>query len=199
MLPIRKLGFWAFAATEKVLNVLRSSLLDTVKLTEDAQCLALGRAHRELDGTDPFFLRSRPRQSPAAAPALIILNSIDDVVWLKKITPSDRQVQRIRSYDIAAELGIAHKTVLAHSKEAGYTKKPDTGVPHELTERNLMDRVLICDCLLKRDETEPFLKRLISGDEKWITYDKNVRHRSLSKGKQAPQTITKPGLRRHSI
>ncbi|GBP61874.1 hypothetical protein EVAR_97963_1 [Eumeta japonica] len=33
----------------------------------------------------------------------------------------------------------------------------------------------MCDSLLKRNETEPFLKRLITGDEEWIMYDKNVR------------------------
>ncbi|KAJ0180366.1 hypothetical protein K1T71_003770 [Dendrolimus kikuchii] len=78
------------------------------------------------------------------------------------------------SYDVAGELGIDHKTVLAHLKKVGYTKKLDIWVPHELTERNLMNRVPICDSLLRRNETEPFLKKLITGDEKWITYDKNV-------------------------
>ncbi|KAJ0178922.1 hypothetical protein K1T71_005697 [Dendrolimus kikuchii] len=84
----------------------------------------------------------------------------------------------ISSYDVAGELGIDHKTVLAHLKKAGYTKKLDIWVPHELTERNLMNRVLICDSLLRRNETEPFLKKLITGDEKWIMYDKKVRKRS---------------------
>ncbi|GBP77603.1 hypothetical protein EVAR_90239_1 [Eumeta japonica] len=62
-----------------------------------------------------------------------------------------------------------------------------------------MNRILICDSLLKRDETEPFLKRSITGDEIWITNDKNVRKRSWSKGKQAPQTIAKPGLTRNKL
>ncbi|GBP87889.1 Beta-1,3-galactosyltransferase 5 [Eumeta japonica] len=47
---------------------------------------------------------------------------------------------------------------------------------------------------LKRNETEPFLKSLITGDEKRITYDKNVRKKSWSKSEQTPQTIAKPGL-----
>ena len=34
-----------------------------------------------------------------------------------------------------------------------------------------MDRINICDTLLKRNEIEPFLKRMITNDEKWITYD----------------------------
>ncbi|KAJ0172464.1 hypothetical protein K1T71_011603 [Dendrolimus kikuchii] len=67
------------------------------------------------------------------------------------------------------------------------------------TERNLMNRVLICDSLLRRNETEPFLKKLITGDEKWITYDKNVRKRSWSKAGQASQTVAKPGLTRNKV
>ncbi|KAJ0180942.1 hypothetical protein K1T71_003027 [Dendrolimus kikuchii] len=90
------------------------------------------------------------------------------------------QDRHISSYDVAGELGIDHKTVLAHLKKAGYTKQLDIWVPHELTERNLMNRLLICDSLLRRNETEPFLKKLITGDEEWITYDKNVRKRSVN-------------------
>ncbi|GBO99760.1 Histone-lysine N-methyltransferase SETMAR [Eumeta japonica] len=62
-----------------------------------------------------------------------------------------------------------------------------------------MNRVLICDSLLKLNETEPFLERLATGDEKWIPYNKNVRKKSWSKGKQAPQTIAKPGLTRNKL
>ena len=52
-----------------------------------------------------------------------------------------------------------------------------TWVPHDLTEKNLMQRVSTCNSLLKRNNSEPFLKQLITGDEKWVTYDKNVRKR----------------------
>ncbi|KAL0852079.1 hypothetical protein ABMA28_000324 [Loxostege sticticalis] len=109
------------------------------------------------------------------------------------------QDRHISSYDVAEELGIDHKTVLAHLKKTKYTKNLDIWVPHELTERNLMNRVLICDSLLRRNETEPFLKKLITGDEKWITYDKNVRKRSWSKAGQASQTVAKPGLTSNKV
>ncbi|CAH0399479.1 unnamed protein product [Chilo suppressalis] len=82
--------------------------------------------------------------------------------------------QHFNSYDVAEELGIDHKTVLAHLKIFQYTKKLDIWVPHELTERNLINRVLICNSLLRRNETEPILKKLITGDEMWITYDNIV-------------------------
>ncbi|CAH2216963.1 jg20785 [Pararge aegeria aegeria] len=87
----------------------------------------------------------------------------------------DRHISSYTTYNVAEELGIDHKTVLEHLKITGYTKKLDIWVPHELTERNLMNRVLICDSLLRRNKTEPFLKKLITSDEMWIMYDKNVR------------------------
>uniref|UniRef100_A0A1I7XFJ2 Histone-lysine N-methyltransferase SETMAR n=1 Tax=Heterorhabditis bacteriophora TaxID=37862 RepID=A0A1I7XFJ2_HETBA len=36
---------------------------------------------------------------------------------------------------------------------------------------NLDDRVVICTSLLARNKIEPFLNRMITGDEKWITYE----------------------------
>lgn len=57
-----------------------------------------------------------------------------------------------------------------------------------------MYRISICDWLLKRNEIEPFLKRLITGDEKWIKEDNNVRNRSWSKQGEASNTIAKLGL-----
>ncbi|CAH2226510.1 jg57 [Pararge aegeria aegeria] len=51
-----------------------------------------------------------------------------------------------------------------------------------------MNRVLICDSLLRRNETEPFLKKLITGDE-----------RSWSTAGQASQTVAKPGLTRNKM
>ncbi|GBP86185.1 WD repeat-containing protein 7 [Eumeta japonica] len=80
--------------------------------------------------------------------------------------------RHISSYDIAEKLGLDHKTVLTHLKKARYTKKLETWVPQELAERNLMNRVLICDSLLIHNQTEPFLKTLITDDKKWIIYNK---------------------------
>ncbi|GBP74867.1 Histone-lysine N-methyltransferase SETMAR [Eumeta japonica] len=91
----------------------------------------------------------------------------------------------INSYDIAEELKTDHKTVLTHLQKAGYTKKHVTWIPHELTERNVMNRMLICDSLLKRNETELLLKRLITIDEKWIFFinsDKNACDKNEQKG-----------------
>ena len=44
-------------------------------------------------------------------------------------------------------------------------------MPHDLTEKNRIDRISISDLLYKRNEYDPFLKRIIIGDEKWIIYN----------------------------
>ena len=121
-------------------------------------------------------------------PGRPIVEKVDAI--LKKI-----EIDRHISFrDIATELNIHHNTVLNHLHKAGYQKKLDTWVPHELTVKNLMDRVSICESLLKRTEIEPFLKRMITGDEKWITYDNNVRKRSWSKPGETSQTVANPVL-----
>ncbi|GFW34298.1 hypothetical protein TNCV_220241 [Trichonephila clavipes] len=35
----------------------------------------------------------------------------------------------------------------------------------------MMNRIPICDALAKRKEIDPFLKRMVTGYEKWVTYD----------------------------
>ena len=48
--------------------------------------------------------------------------------------------------------------------------------------------------LLKRNELEPFWKRIITGDEKWVKYENIKRKRSWSKAGDLPQTTSKAGL-----
>ncbi|GFU43154.1 putative DD34D transposase [Trichonephila clavipes] len=57
-----------------------------------------------------------------------------------------------------------------------------------------MDRIFICETLVKRNEIGPFLKWMVTGDEKWVTYDNIVRKRSWPKCDEAAQTVTKQGL-----
>jgi len=63
---------------------------------------------------------------------------------------------------------------------------------HDLTVKNLMNWISICESLLKRNKIKLFLKRLITGNDKWIMYDNNVRKRWSKQG-EAPQTVAKPG------
>nr|XP_032519141.1 histone-lysine N-methyltransferase SETMAR-like [Danaus plexippus plexippus] len=91
-------------------------------------------------------------------------------------TNSDRIMENIEldrcvaSRDIAQEIGVIHQTILNHLLKAGYKNKLDFWVSHDLTLKNLRDRNHTCDMLLKWNELNPFLKRMVTGDEKWITY-----------------------------
>ena len=38
-------------------------------------------------------------------------------------------------------------------------------------EKSLLDCIFTCDSLLRRNENVPFLKLIVSGDEKWILYN----------------------------
>ncbi|GFY16668.1 putative DD34D transposase [Trichonephila clavipes] len=42
---------------------------------------------------------------------------------------------------------------------------------HQLTPKNMMDRISFCEALVKRNEIDPFLKRIVTGEEKWVTND----------------------------
>ncbi|GFW80933.1 putative DD34D transposase [Trichonephila clavipes] len=70
----------------------------------------------------------------------------------------------------------------------------DVWVQHQLTPKNMMDRISIYEALAKRNEIDPFLKRMVTGDEKWVTYDNIVRKRLWSKRGEVAQTVAKPGL-----
>jgi len=59
--------------------------------------------------------------------------------------------KHVSTVEIARKLGIDYKTVLNHLHKAGYKKKLDVWVPHELSVRNMMDRINICDTLLNTE------------------------------------------------
>ena len=57
-----------------------------------------------------------------------------------------------------------------------------------------LKRFFTCNSLLKRNETNPFLKRIITGDEKWVVYDNVVRKRSWSKRHEPAQSTSKADI-----
>ncbi|GFW25726.1 histone-lysine N-methyltransferase SETMAR [Trichonephila clavipes] len=89
-----------------------------------------------------------------------------------KITEIIEVERHVSSSSITQELKIDHKTVLSHLRKVGFKKKISlhVWVPHQLMPINVMDRIFICKALAKRNEIEQFLKRMVTGDEKWVTY-----------------------------
>ena len=96
--------------------------------------------------------------------------------------------------EISNVLKIPKTTIHRCLKKMGMVSNLNVWVLHELTECNRLERTTACMTLLARNKYEPFLKRLVTGDEKWILYENPERKRSWSQRNQPPQRCAKSGL-----
>lgn len=115
----------------------------------------------------------------------------DDEDTIKALIDANR---RITTLEIAERLNLSNSTVHDHLKRLGLISKLNIWVRHVLTERNLCRRVDACDLLLERQENDPFLKRIITGDEKWVVYNNVKRKRSWSKKDEPAQSSSKADI-----
>jgi len=60
---------------------------------------------------------------------------------------------RYRTRKLTEILNISKSTIHEHFVKLGYINRFDVWVLHDLTEKNLMNRIFICDSLYKRKET----------------------------------------------
>ncbi|GFW04476.1 histone-lysine N-methyltransferase SETMAR [Trichonephila clavipes] len=116
---------------------------------------------------------------------------IENVDKITEIFEVDRHVS---SNSIAQELNINHKSVLNYLRIVGFKKKLHVWVPPQLTPKNMMDQISICEALAKRNEIDSFLKRMVTADKKWVSYDSIMRKRSWSKRGEVAQMVAKPEL-----
>lgn len=78
--------------------------------------------------------------------------------------------QHVVKINIARELKIDHKKVLNNLHKASvFKKKLDVWVS------NMMNRIHICEALTKRNVIDPFFKRMVSEDEKWVKCENIVK------------------------
>ena len=103
--------------------------------------------------------------------------------------------QRYTTWEIADILKISKSSVENHLHQLGYIHHFDVWVPHKLSERNFLDHISACNSLLKCNENVPFLKQIVTGDEKWILYNKVERKRLWGKRNAPPPTTPKANLR----
>ena len=103
--------------------------------------------------TGDFDLSNKPR---SGRPSLID----DDVV--KAMLEQDLF---LTTSEIAERLNSAQQIISDHIRKIGLVWKYSKWVPHELNQKNLDNRVVICTSLLVRNKIEPFLNRMITGDE----------------------------------
>ena len=102
--------------------------------------------------------------------------------------------QRYTTREIADILKISKSSLENHLHQLGSVHRFDVWVPHKLSEKNLLDCISACDSLLKRNGNVPFLKQVVTGNEKWILYDNVEQKRSWGKRNEPPPTTLKAGL-----
>ena len=96
--------------------------------------------------------------------------------------------------EIANILKISKSSTENHLHPFGYVNRSDVWVPHKSGEKNLLDHISTCDSLLKHNENVPFLKQIVTGDEKWILYNNVELKRLWGKRNEPPPTTQKAGL-----
>lgn len=83
--------------------------------------------------------------------------------------------------ELAESLGVDRSTISRRLKALGFIQKQGNWVPHELTPRNVENRLLTSEFLLQRYKKKSFLHRIVTGDEKWIYYENPKRKKAYVK------------------
>lgn len=87
-----------------------------------------------------------------------------------------KQNLRYRTRVVADMLKMSQRIVEDYLHKLEYASHFDVCVLRALSENNVLLRISICDSLIKRNENDPFSKRIVIGDEKWILYSNTVRN-----------------------
>ena len=111
-----------------------------------------------------------------------------------QIEPLIENNQRSTTCEIADIVKISKSSFENHLHQLGYVNHFDVWVPHKLSKKNLLDHMSACDSLLKHNENVPFLKQIVTGNEKWILYNNVEWKRVWGKQNEPPPTTPKAGL-----
>ena len=102
--------------------------------------------------------------------------------------------QRYTTRERADILKISELSIENHLHQLGFVNCFDVCVPHKLSKKTLLDRISTWDSLLKHNENVPFLKQIVTGDEKWTLYNNVEWKRLWGKRNEPPPTTPKASL-----
>lgn len=78
--------------------------------------------------------------------------------------------------------------------QLSYVSRLDVWILHDSDKIHLIKRILISDSLRKREESNWFLKPVVTGNEKWIVHN-NIEHkRSWGQRSELLQTTSRQGF-----
>ncbi|XP_043262919.1 histone-lysine N-methyltransferase SETMAR-like [Colletes gigas] len=122
-------------------------------------------------------------------------SGFDDHLLKAILEQNPRQSTR----SISERLNTSQSTVNRHLEKLGKVSKLGVWVPHNLNERNKEDRISIATSLLSRVKIEAFLNRIVTGDEKWVSYENIVRKRQWLDKNQPPLPDPKANIHGKTI
>lgn len=100
---------------------------------------------------------------------------------------------------IAEELNVSCKTIGNKMKTIGKVKKLQKWVPHLLTENQKLQRFQICSSHRLRNNVTPFLRRIVTCDEKWVMYENRKRSGEWVDRDGIPGSVPKPSLHQKKV
>lgn len=95
---------------------------------------------------------------------------------------------------LAEDLNVSDETIRRHLHNIGKVRKLNKWVPYELSMANKLNRITMCEWLLSRHKNDPFVKRLLTSDEKWVTYDNSRCGYSWLDPGSSSQATPKPSI-----
>ena len=90
--------------------------------------------------------------------------TVDDEALLEAI----EHQPNVSTRKLSSELGTSHMTISRRFNQLGLVNRRCQEVPHELTPDQAQQRVDVCRQLLSNPNDLRFIKRIVTGDEKWI-------------------------------
>lgn len=96
--------------------------------------------------------------------------------------------------ELSQKVGTSRSNTHRYLKKMGKVQREGIWVPHALTDRNKAQRLSICKILQEKQQCDPFLCDLITGDEKWVLYNNVIKKKNWLSPGQTPILTPKPGL-----
>jgi [histone H3]-lysine36 N-dimethyltransferase SETMAR len=98
----------------------------------------------------------------------------------------------VTSRELAIEFGCCQKTIINGLHEIGKVCKRGRWIPFKLTENHKVQRMVTCQSMLSMAKKANFFDSILTGDEKWITFDNTHRGLQWLGPDQVPEGTPKP-------
>jgi [histone H3]-lysine36 N-dimethyltransferase SETMAR len=148
--------------------------------------MTVGRWYTKFSKGD-FNLTNEPRGKPEPK-----VNN-DDLLAAVESDPSQTAAE------LAQMFKVSKSTILEHLHAIHKVKKLDKWVPRDLSNSNKMQRIQVCISLLTRHKNESFIHRIVTCDEKWITWDNRKRSSQWLDKNEPPRQFPKPSVHQKKV